>query len=373
MKKNLLTNLKFIAFGIVVALGMSYASAAWNDPSTGAPGTNIALPIHMGQSQLKDGGLSVNTFTAWQNAHFVQQVFINEMLSAVTGSTLVRFGGADALGTTRTVAVDVSGGFTTTGTIKAVNVAGTSEGKLCATADGTIVRCVAQAVPATCVINSFTSNKYSVKPNAPQLTFSWSTTGCTSASINGVPLSSVNGSGLYNAPTQTTVYTLTATNGTTSPTKSFTITFGTPPVASSNIALYLSDVPYVYSTGTSDGSNYGYSFKRSYYGKVTLAPQYAVTPGTPSPELEVCGDPSPTSAAVCASQNPNPNNNPPPDIEQIQHGDYTVIFNGLCQNSPGMANGSPSLHYRNGDGSVGSLVPSSINISGKVEFIASCL
>ncbi|MES2224660.1 MAG: hypothetical protein V4478_01595 [Patescibacteria group bacterium] len=140
MKHTLLHNLKFIVFGLAVAISLGIVAAApWAEPSSVAPEGNIAAPLHTGPSQIKSGGLSVDTFLAAQNAQFGQQVFFTGMVrggtSADTDST-VRFG-TGGMHTNMTATGDVSA----VGTIASSSVANANSSALCATAEGTIVTC----------------------------------------------------------------------------------------------------------------------------------------------------------------------------------------------------------------------------------------
>jgi hypothetical protein len=51
--------------------------AQWSGPSQAPTGSNVSAPLNVGSSaQVKNGGLSVNAFTAWLNAYFAQNVGI---------------------------------------------------------------------------------------------------------------------------------------------------------------------------------------------------------------------------------------------------------------------------------------------------------
>ena len=66
MKKNkLLQSVKIIILGLVLSLGISFVFSAVSNP--------MPNPINVGASpQIKDGGLSVNTFLAAGYSHFMQ-------------------------------------------------------------------------------------------------------------------------------------------------------------------------------------------------------------------------------------------------------------------------------------------------------------
>ena len=78
MKKNILNNIKIIAFGIFLAIGASYVYAGTYTPPSGvAPANNTDIPITVGsQDQDKRAGLSVETFNARGNGWLKGQTFI---------------------------------------------------------------------------------------------------------------------------------------------------------------------------------------------------------------------------------------------------------------------------------------------------------
>ncbi len=230
MKKTLLTNLKYIAFGLVV-IGMANIAAAfstWSGPVGTLPGTsgfaNIGIPVNVGTvSQTKEGGLSVNTFSSLQQAAFNQQVFINGTVkgAGVGPSTILRIGGTDSLGTNRVVSATVTGGIKATGAIKEGFVAKTtnngSTSKLCATSYGTVFLCgttapgqavVGVGTPAagSCTINFFSANPTAIQRGYPT-TLNWSTVNCTGTKIDGQAVAASGSMSV--SPTQTRTYVLT--------------------------------------------------------------------------------------------------------------------------------------------------------------------
>ena len=78
MKKNkLLQSVKIIILGLVLSLGVGYifAGIGGNTEELLPPKNNVPGPINEGISnQIKDGGLSVNAFTARGNSLFYQPV-----------------------------------------------------------------------------------------------------------------------------------------------------------------------------------------------------------------------------------------------------------------------------------------------------------
>lgn len=140
MKTSLLTNLKYIMLGLVLAAGLSLVHADFPAPTTTPPGGNIDVPLHTGPDQVKDGGLSVNTFQALQNAQFKQQTFLNGTVfgggPTDTHTLPVVIGDA---GAPANIAVD--GNLSAVSFIKSGSVANVTSSNLCATAQGVIVTC----------------------------------------------------------------------------------------------------------------------------------------------------------------------------------------------------------------------------------------
>ena len=72
-KKNVLQSVKVIILGLVLSLGIMNVSAALEGANP--PANNVPGPINEGpSSQIKNGGLSVNAFTARGNSLFYQPV-----------------------------------------------------------------------------------------------------------------------------------------------------------------------------------------------------------------------------------------------------------------------------------------------------------
>ncbi|MEO5646359.1 MAG: hypothetical protein ABIO57_01145 [Candidatus Paceibacterota bacterium] len=161
MKHTLLHNLTYVTFGLIVALGLNMVSAAsWIGPNASSPSGNIAIPLHTGPAQIKDGGLSVDTFLASQNAQFGQQVFFKGMVRGGTptdSSSTVQFGtGSNATNITAT------GNVSAVSSISSSSVANTSSSPLCATTNGTIILCTpgaTQSGPGPSIV--LNSNSYS--------------------------------------------------------------------------------------------------------------------------------------------------------------------------------------------------------------------
>ncbi|MDB5188781.1 MAG: hypothetical protein JWM92_379 [Candidatus Nomurabacteria bacterium] len=150
MKKNLITNFKYIAFGAILAAALSVVHAGtFTAPSASAPSSNVDVPLHTGPDQVKDGGLSVNTFTAWQNAQFKQQLFLNGI---VFGGTPTNSGTTSTvvMGDTTTPAnLSVNGGVSASAFITSASVANSSSLNVCANSTGTLVTCTGQSANTT--------------------------------------------------------------------------------------------------------------------------------------------------------------------------------------------------------------------------------
>ena len=146
MKTTLLNNLKYLLIGSILVGTIGLAYAAFPMPSAAAPGNNIDVPVHTGPAQVKNGGLSVNTFLANDNAQFKQQTFLNGTV----------FGGTPGLSTS-TVAIGdgtapanitVNGNVSAAQYIQSTSVANGDSSNLCATTNGTIVTCTVGNVNA---------------------------------------------------------------------------------------------------------------------------------------------------------------------------------------------------------------------------------
>jgi hypothetical protein len=352
---------------LFIAIGVS----AYGGPS-GAPTTNNTPgPVSIGPlNEVKNGGLSVTTFAARGDSLFGQDVYFG---GQVVGGFPSATTSAIAIGdTTTAVATVVSGSLrAATAQSDTLSHSDTNVKPVCALADGTFVLC--SAPPTACVINAFTSNKYSAKSGSAPLTFSWSTTGCTSVSLQGVPLATTSGSIQQAVPSQTTTYTLTASNTTSNDTASFTITIGAQVGAqggTATINLALSQIPATIFSGSVDNPFAGYL--KAYYGQVTLAPDFS-NPTTPTGitpiVFEVCADVVSGFPALCLG---GLSNGSVPTTVQVPYAAYNVQFNGACQGS-NIQGSTPSLRYNN-NGTPGNLVGNSLIIStpGPVNLLVQC-
>ena len=146
-KQTLLINTKYIIFGLIVALSVGFIHADFPSPTATPPGANIATPLHTGPDQVKDAGLSVNTFLANQNAAFKQQTFLNGTV----------FGGNPGDATSTVVVGDttlpaniaVNGNLSAASFIQSTSVANASSSNLCASPNGTIVTCTGPVTATT--------------------------------------------------------------------------------------------------------------------------------------------------------------------------------------------------------------------------------
>lgn len=154
------TTQKFIAtlfvFSFAVAASV-LATGTFNDPTAAAPAGNVPIPIHQGLDQIKDAGLSVNTFIANQTSLFSQKAIFpgtlrgrtTDCVSLGTTSETICIGGknsqnaADSHGD---VSVTELGKMSVVGKINqgyisnTENLTGTTN--LCADKSGQIVRCI---------------------------------------------------------------------------------------------------------------------------------------------------------------------------------------------------------------------------------------
>ncbi|HTH93120.1 MAG TPA: hypothetical protein VL576_01385 [Candidatus Paceibacterota bacterium] len=138
-KTTLASNIKYLAFGLVIAGALSFTHADFALPSASAPASNIDAPLHTGPDQVKDGGLSVNLFLANQNAQFKQQTFLN---GTVFGGNVGDPNSTVVVGDgTASANLSVKGGLSAALALISGSVANPSNNALCADAKGTIVPC----------------------------------------------------------------------------------------------------------------------------------------------------------------------------------------------------------------------------------------
>ena len=151
MKKNLLTNLKYIAFGLVLATLASYAHASWGTlantytgPTGSFPSNTTPFPLNVGVvDQIKVGGLSLGgPFIAAANAQIDGSAIfhgaIRGGIPANAGSDqTVSFGGNGA-----GAHVALTGGLSNTNyRVQSVQLSNVSNGAICANEIGVLVLC----------------------------------------------------------------------------------------------------------------------------------------------------------------------------------------------------------------------------------------
>ncbi len=96
MIKNILQTTKIIALAFALSIGLSFVYA-WTAPTEMPPGGNTAAPINTSATaQVKNGGLSVNAFSAFANSYFAGNVGIGTTTSPakleVVGQVIIRDG-----------------------------------------------------------------------------------------------------------------------------------------------------------------------------------------------------------------------------------------------------------------------------------------
>ncbi|HEY0980365.1 MAG TPA: hypothetical protein VGE18_03080 [Candidatus Paceibacterota bacterium] len=149
MKKTLLTNLKYIAFGIVLATLASYAHASWGTPSNSYTGPSASFPnnnaptvITSGSAdQIKEGSLSLGGwFMAMADAQIDGQSFFT---GALRGGNPTEQRGTVEFGADGAMAhVAISGGVANTVyTVQSAQLANPINAGVCADESGTLVLC----------------------------------------------------------------------------------------------------------------------------------------------------------------------------------------------------------------------------------------
>ncbi len=79
MKQQVINGLKVIVIGLVLSAGISYAGN-WVAPAGPPPGNNAQGPINVGTTdQVKDGGLAVNHFLAFDNGVFTKDLYVKDL------------------------------------------------------------------------------------------------------------------------------------------------------------------------------------------------------------------------------------------------------------------------------------------------------
>ncbi len=148
MKHKIIPQLLILISGIVLAVGASYVHAALFTEPTGAPVmSNKDVPIHVGADQVKNGGLSVGTFLANQNAQFDQQVFLGGTTARMvrggapaTANSTVNIGGFNVDNSVDRVKTMVDGSVFAN-SLEGTDLSNNSSRKVCANAAGKLVLC----------------------------------------------------------------------------------------------------------------------------------------------------------------------------------------------------------------------------------------
>lgn len=139
--KTIFQNIKLIILGIIVAIGVSYAYAqVATNPSTVAPGNNIALPVHqLTGAQVKTGGLAVNGFSAYKNSILHQDSFFKGIIKGVPqgGNTSTVFMGAIGSPATTIATGTISNKLS----LGSDDLSNTSNSPVCGDTQGHIILC----------------------------------------------------------------------------------------------------------------------------------------------------------------------------------------------------------------------------------------
>jgi hypothetical protein len=125
--------------GAALSIGISYVHAQTAIPPGGnLPAVITRLPV----AQVKNGGLSVNAFSATGYSYFAQDASFKGIVrgDAPGASSTIQFGGTIG-GVSWPVEAFVTGSLEATGALHADPLANTTNKKLCAGIDGKIVVC----------------------------------------------------------------------------------------------------------------------------------------------------------------------------------------------------------------------------------------
>lgn len=218
MKSQLAKNIKIVTLGFALAFVLGSVSAGtFSFPTATPTGGNVALPLNpSANDQIKNGGLTVNGFTAFQDANLAQMTFING--GSISGAKIVSNTlSPDTLkigDTTNTVAMNVNGTTTATGSITASNVAkATNDGSsstLCSDASNKIVLCGHPTSSTIPTVSLSASSTTIVSGTSATLTWSSSyVTSCTGGWFSGTATSDATGVAV--SPTTATSYTINCT------------------------------------------------------------------------------------------------------------------------------------------------------------------
>jgi hypothetical protein len=131
---------------VIVFLALAGITNAYDAPSATPTGDNTPGPLDISaENQLKDSGLSVNTFVARGNALFSQKAVFNGLIrggSPTDVNSVINFGGTSGA-TTHSVEVQATGTVKATGILNATNLvhSNTDDQQICSDVDGNIILC----------------------------------------------------------------------------------------------------------------------------------------------------------------------------------------------------------------------------------------
>jgi hypothetical protein len=147
MKKQIFSTVLLLVLGLMLSVGLSYAATFVEPTSTSDFRPSVITPGTVDQT--KTAGLSVNTFSAAQDAEFKQQTFFQDLIRggipADVNSTL-NIGGVDFGGITHTVNTIINGKLTIDGTLASTTLNTSTEINLCANSLGEIGKCGTQTL-----------------------------------------------------------------------------------------------------------------------------------------------------------------------------------------------------------------------------------
>lgn len=143
--KKIASTIGLLIAVLALSVGISYVSAAWSDPTGGAPTNNLNVPVNATQNaQAKQSGLSVDTFAALGNGSLEMDVFLKGQLNGIEpGSTnpTLRIGGSGTAPTPQRVLTTVQGNVSSQKTIGSSELINPSYTPVCADETGQFVLC----------------------------------------------------------------------------------------------------------------------------------------------------------------------------------------------------------------------------------------
>ncbi len=145
MKKQTISLIFTLILGLTLSVGLSYLHAAWSDPAGTPPAGNLYAPITTSDgAQVKEGGLSVNTFTATKHAQFDQRTFFRGSLKGGTPATtgVLQIGGTPANADDQyRVRTNVTGDVYSLLTLGSTELISNEKNRLCGDTEGHVVLC----------------------------------------------------------------------------------------------------------------------------------------------------------------------------------------------------------------------------------------